>query len=190
MRDLGDDEAGARNRPCGSTTEIGPINRKALHGGSDQRRLSSSDVAERTRQRAIGRVNSRDASGICLRGEHVDPPGFADSAETFQADVWIRAASVGTDLRGLILNRAIGGVNASPERIPVDVHEAWRGLLTKQDRWQNRDERDGSADHNRKSQCWLTPQFSCTHTTTIAAKLHPKRAHLLHRWLGGALTWA
>ena len=33
--------------------------------------------------------------------------------------------------------------------------------------------------------CCLTPKFSCKHTTTIAAKPHPKSACLLQRSLGG-----
>jgi hypothetical protein len=35
--------------------------------------------------------------------------------------------------------------------------------------------------------CCLTPWFSCKHTTTIAAKPHPKSACLLQRLLDGAL---
>src|SRR6185437_3265826 len=103
-RDVRNDEARPSDRPGGPTTELGPIDGKALHRRSDQRGLLLCDAAERTSERCICRVGPGHARGIRLGGEHVDPPGFVIAFETFQAGVRIRAPEIRADLCAFVLD--------------------------------------------------------------------------------------
>src|SRR5438552_828079 len=91
---------------------------------TDHGLLSFGYRAECLRQRTIRGVRVDDAGGIRVSGERIDPPRFVRPAQGLEGQIRVGAVNIGTDLGAVVLDDAVGGVDAGLQRIPVDVHEA------------------------------------------------------------------
>src|SRR6185312_11818770 len=93
------------------------------------------DTAQRRSQRTVRGVRFGDASGVGRGRERIQPPRLVRPRDALEADVGIRAAVICTDLRAVVFDGAIRGVEAPLERIPIDIQKPWSSALCEQRCW-------------------------------------------------------